>query len=196
MSQINNSMLRLAQRAAYNPQRPNVSASVSWYPWKERKPASHHLQQTAQNTYSPKQHPTKYAKKPWSITYPTNSPSSAAPLSHPHPLPSLSPCPSHSYSSHCRRQKTKASNGGDGTKRSSSPALRQSCGGMGYRKPRMLKKRSGGSARIAWWGCGWWVWGLRRSFCFALFGFALYCSGLVCTGMVRVATSTSKVGML
>ena len=97
-------------------------------------------------------------------TYPTNSPSSAAPLPHPHPLPSLSPSPSHSYSSHCRRQKTKASSGGgDETKRSSSPALRQSCGGMGYRKPKRLKKRSGGSARIAWWGCGLRVWGLRRS---------------------------------
>ena len=133
------------------------------------------IQQTTQNTHSPIQQPIKYTRKQVS-TYPTNSPSSAAPLPHPHPLPSLSPSPSHSYSSHCRRQKTKASSGGgDETKRSSSPALRQSCGGMGYRKPKRLKKRSGGSARIAcWWGCGLRVWGLRRSW-----WSVLLCSALI-----------------
>ena len=46
------------------------------------------IQQTTQNTHSPIQQPIKYTRKQVS-TYPTNSPSSAAPLPHPHPLPSL-----------------------------------------------------------------------------------------------------------
>ena len=50
---------------------------------------------------------------------------------------------------------------------------------MGYRKPKRLKKRSGGSARIAWWGCGLWVWGLRRSWWSVLLFLICFDAGLV-----------------
>jgi hypothetical protein len=186
MSQIDDSMLRLAQRAAYKPRKTGTLAHLHVLRSNGKKASQQQFPE--KHNHSPKRNIPPRKKESKYPTYPTNSPSSAATVSpHPHPLPSLSPSPSHSYC--CRRQKTKASTGG-GTKRSSSPALTRSCGGgmMGSRrKPMMLKKTFGGSRRrIACWGCGLRVWGWRMSFfCFVL------CSGLVCvgTGMVRVATA-------
>jgi hypothetical protein len=184
VSQINNSMLGLAQRVPYKPRiRPDVSTSArTKIQRKESQPAAIPNSQPDKHTHSPKQQSTKHARKKTSITYPTNSPSSAAPSPpHPHPPPSLFPFPSHSYC--CRQQKTQASiGGGGGTKRSWSPALKRSYGGMmdSRRKPMRLKTSGGSGGRTAYWGCGLRVWGWRRSsfaFCSALawYGTGGYC---------------------
>jgi hypothetical protein len=132
MSQIDDSMLRLAQRAACKPRKDrNVSTQVQGFRQQEK----------TVTTHPPKQRPARYTRKQ-SITYPTNSLSAVASVPRLQ-LPSLFPFPSHSCLS---RRKTKASNGGGGKKRSSSPALRRSCC-MDSRKPMTMP--FGGRERIA-----------------------------------------------
>ena len=133
-----------------NHERPDVSTFVQRSFWKADKLAVLCPGRTEEHVHSPKSRNIHQVYSKTHITYPTNSPSAAAPsLPYPHHPPSLFPFPSHPYSN---RQRTKASTGGGGTKRSSSPASKQSCGGMGSRKT--MTRPLGGRARIVCRGCG------------------------------------------
>jgi hypothetical protein len=147
MSQIDDSVLGLAQRAAYKPQRAKSQHFCTCSPSGASKTAPSHLpteQKRHMQSLKVQSNISTRCTRKQSVTYPTDSPSAAASVLRLR-LPSLSPFPSHSCSND---RKTKASSGG-GRKRSSSQESRRSCGGKGSkRKPRMLKT-SGGRVRIA-----------------------------------------------
>jgi len=147
MSQIDDSVLRLAQRAAYKTTESGKSALLYVFPIRSKQdsPVSSpdRTEETRAISQSPKQHSTRHTRKQ-SVTYPTDSLSAAASVPRLR-LPSLSPFPSHSCSNH---RKTKASSGG-GRKRSSSQESKRSCGGKGSKRKSKMLKTSGACVRTA-----------------------------------------------